>query len=223
MLNNNVFDDCEYIQGRKITIEEEEIINNLIKYNENEDKTNNIFSIFPTQIIFKENNSITWNINNYEVVTHNKKNYYKFEDDETLYIYNTLSYITNKKEIFLYFNKLLVLLTGRIEQDIIKYLHEKFFNNINKCRFYDCLRWFICLFYYWFKSIKNTGLFFNTINYKDFRKFILKNKTDAIKQVQEILKEFNDICHLTFQYYEDLKIFLNLVIPHILTMGLSLP
>ena len=73
MLNNNVFDDCEYIQGRKITIEEEEIINNLIKYNENEDKTNNIFSIFPTQIIFKENNSITWNINNYEVVTHKKK------------------------------------------------------------------------------------------------------------------------------------------------------
>ena len=65
MLNNNVFVDCEYIQGRKITIEEEEIINNLIKYNENEDKTNNIFSIFPTQIIFKENNSITWNINNY--------------------------------------------------------------------------------------------------------------------------------------------------------------
>ena len=138
MLNNNVFVDCEYIQGRKIKSEEEEIIKNLIIYKENEDKTNNIFSLFPTQIIFKENNSITWNINNYEVVTHNKKNYYKFEDDETLYIYNTLSYITNKKEIFLYFNKLLVLLNGRIEQDIIKYLHEKFFNNINKCRFYDC-------------------------------------------------------------------------------------
>ena len=52
MLNNNVFDDCEYIQGRKITIEEEEIIKKLIIYKEIEDKTNNIFSIFPTQIIF---------------------------------------------------------------------------------------------------------------------------------------------------------------------------
>ena len=225
MMNNILNEDYEYIPSVKLSSQEKQLINDIINYNE--DGTYNIFSLFPEQIIFKEDDNIKWCQNDYEVITQNKKEYYKFKDDDKLYLFNKMSYITTKKQLFLYFNKLLNLspfgdkvqggrLINCLDDDIINYLNDKFFNNINKCKYYDCLRWFIYLFIYWFQSfLKGNALYLNKINYKLFRKWILKNvkKYKPVELVKNILYEFNEINYITCQFYEEIKIFLNFIIP----------
>ena len=213
---NNILNDYEYIPSVELSTQEKQLIINIIDYDEEKDTTYNIFSLFPEQIIFKENNNIKWCQNDYEVITQNKKEYYKFKDDDKLYIFNKMSYITTKKQLFLYFNKLLNFLNNCLDDDIIKYLNDNFFNNINKCKYYDCLRWFIYLFIYWLQSfLKGDALYLNKINYKLFRKWILKNvkKYKPVELVKIILYEFNEINYITCQFYEEIKIFLNFIIP----------
>ena len=211
MSNNKLFEEpyYNYIRGRKISTEEENTINNLINYNSNGGP---IFDFFDKPI-FKTHEKIKWHKLNFEVVEKNKKqHYYKFEYDETLYPINGMSYIKLKKQLFIYFKRLLYLLNDHIEEDIIKYLADNFFNNISKCKYYKCLNWFIALFLFWFKSIRTPELYFNTINYKDFRKWTIKNRIKEEEQIKQIFIEFQNICNLTFKDYEDLKILLNFVV-----------
>jgi len=224
MSNNKLFEESEnkiYIPGTEISEEEKELINNIINYNKNENSNHDIFRIFPYQIIFKTIKPHPLYTVKFTTVIKNKKHYFKFEDDDKLYINNSSSYITNKKDLFLYFERLLYFLNNKIDDEIIDYLNAKFFNNINKCKYYDCLRWFMCLFYYWFKIIRKDEQYLYKINYKEFRQFILKNKEAPIIKVQQILKEFLNI-EYTYKFYEDLKIMLNFIIPNIIIMGLEL-
>jgi hypothetical protein len=87
----------------------------------------------------KINDAIKFNKVKYETVEKNKKPYYKFEDDETLYIKSFNSYMYNKKELFLIFIKLLSLVNQKLEDDIKQYLFNNFFSNINKCKFFNCV------------------------------------------------------------------------------------
>jgi hypothetical protein len=240
MLNNKLFEESElkYIPGIQINKDEQELINKLIKFKESDDpifniissntqtQTHNlinynepaeIFNLFPcNQPIFKTHDLIKWHILNFEIITENKKQYYKFEDDGGLYSFNNnISYIKLKKTLFLYFKRLLYLLNDSIDEDIINYLVINFFNNLNKCKYYKCLAWFLALFIFWFYSIRDTNLYFNEINLKDFRKWWRNEKKQEITQIKEILIKFNNICHLTFKDYEDLKIMVNFVIPKI--------
>jgi hypothetical protein len=127
-----------------------------------------------------------------------------------------MSYIKLKKQLFLYFNRLLFLLRGDIGNDITIYLNTNFFNDINKTKYYKCLNWFLALFFYWFKSIININLCFNVINYKDFRKWFLNyRKKESEEQIKNILFDFkNNIDFEKCRHYEDLKIFLNFIIPN---------
>ena len=54
---------------------------------------------------------------------------------------------------------------------MINYLVINFFNNINKCKYYKCLAWFLALFIFYFYSIRDTSVYFNEMNLKDFRKW----------------------------------------------------
>ena len=241
MSNNKLFEEPElnYIPGIKISTEEQELIkqminfkesdepifnilptinrptpqNNLINYNEPDA---DIFLLFPcNKPIFKTHDLIKWHILHFEIITKNKKQYYKFECDETLYSYNnSMSYIKLKKVLFVYFKRLLYLFNDYIEEDIVNYLVINFFNNINKCKYYKCLAWFLALFIFWIYSIRDTKLNFNGSNLKDFRKWWRNERKQEIKQIKEILIEFNKI-NSNYIYYEDLKIMLNYVIPQI--------
>ena len=208
MLNNI------YIQGKEILKEEDELINNLINFNSDDGQIDLLLPY--DRPLFQTHEDLTWHYLQFQVVAKNKKLYYKFEEDQTLYSYNNnMSYIKMKKELFLYFKKLLVLLEDHIDEDIVNYLAFNFFNNINKCKYYKCLNWFIALFIYFINRIRSTDIFFNIINHKDFRKYILKSKIKDNEQIKNILIEFKNICHSTYKHYEDLKILLNFVIPEI--------
>ena len=98
--DNILNEDYKYIPSVELSTQEKQLINNIIDYDEEKDTTYNIFSLFPEQIIFKENNNIKWCQNDYEVITQNKKEYYKFKDDDKLYIFNKMSYITTKSNYF---------------------------------------------------------------------------------------------------------------------------
>jgi hypothetical protein len=76
-----------YIQGVKISDDEEEITNNLINYVP--DDKDPIFFYFPCdEPIFKINNNINWYKLNYEVIERqNNKQYYLFK---TILIYTPL-------------------------------------------------------------------------------------------------------------------------------------
>jgi len=238
MSNHKLFEELElnYFPGIQISKEEQELITNMINFKENEEPIFNIlpsinrptphhnlinynepdadiFLLFPcNKPIFKTHDLIKWHILHFEIVEKNKKQYYKFEDDEVLYPYNnSMSYIKLKKTLFLYFKKLL-LLNNHINEEIINYLDVNFFNNINKCKYYKCLAWFLALFIFWIYSIKNTNI--NEINLKDFRKWWRNERKQEITQIKEILIEFNKI-NSNFKDYEDLKIMLNYVIPQI--------
>ena len=217
MSNNKLFESekyFNYIPGIQISTEEQELINKLINFKESDET---IFNLFPcNKPIFKTYDLIKWHILIFEVITKNKKQYYKFEDDETLYSYNNnMSYIKLKKTLFLYFKRLLYLLNDSIEEDIIKYLANNFFNNINKCKYYKCLAWFLALFIFYFNSISEPNLYYNENNIKNFRRWWRNNIKIEVAQIKDILIKFNNICHLNFKDYEDLKIMLNFVIPQI--------
>ena len=221
MSNNKLFEepDYNYITGIKISTEEEEIIKQMINFKESNEPIFNIlpFHFIPCKTqIFKTHDLIKWHILIFEVITKNKKQYYKFEDDETLYSYNNnMSYIKLKKTLFLYFKRLLYLLNDSIDEDIINYLANNFFNNINKCKYYKCLAWFLALFIFYFNSISEPNLYYNQNNIKNFRKWWRNNIKIEVAQIKDILIKFNIICHLNFKDYEDLKIMLNFVIPQI--------
>ena len=92
-------------------------------------------------------------------------NYKPFKKDS----YNGLKYC-----IYIYFKELLKLLNNKklINDDIIIYLHQKFFNNMNKTNYYNFLSWFSHLLKYYINNYNKN----ETINYKNFRKYCLKNK-----------------------------------------------
>ena len=192
MSNNKLFEEPElnYIPVIKISTEEQELIKQMINYKESDEP---IFNILPFNFIpcnrplFKTHDLIIWHILNFEVITKNKKQYYKFECDETLYSYNnSMSYIKLKKTLFLYFKRLLYLFNDYIEEDIVNYLVINFFNNVNKCKYYKCLAWFLALFIFWIYSIRDTKLNFNGSNSKDFRKWWRNERKQKITQIKEI-------------------------------------
>ena len=209
-------DDYIYIQGVKISDDEEEIINDLIHYIK--DDRDSIFNYFSQdEPIFKIDENIKWYKLHYEVIEKNKdKFFYLFKDDVNIYAYNTLSYIKLKKQLFIYFKRLLYLLRGDIDEDLINYLNINFFSDICKTKYYKCLNWFIALFYYFFNSIINLELRLNVINYNQFRKWSLKyRKTNQDEKIKNILCEFKNIDFKRCRHYEDIKIFLNFVIPNV--------
>ena len=221
MLNNTFDDDDEfndanneYIPGNPISQDELKEINDFLNFDFNNYNYNEVCHIIQIFLVFKDdifkiNDAIKFNKVKYETVEKNKNSYYKFEGDETLYIKRFNSYIYNKKELFLIFIKLFSLVNQKLEDDIKQYLFNKFFSNINKCKFYDCLRWFVCIFIYWFNSILEPDFFNYKINYKNFRKYFLnyrqgKKSHDITK---EILIKFKLIQHNKFKCYEELKAF----------------
>lgn len=220
MLNNNYmfnFDDYDFydynfIKGIPLTDDELKKVNLLINYdfkNSNQNEINNVINN-NTHNIFKTHDSIKFNKKVFEVVEKKNKKYWKYEGDENLYIINYSSYIALKKELFLYFNQLMIILNNHIEQDIKDYLNMKFFNNIKSCKYYNCLRWFCCLFIYFLYTINDENLYLNKINYKDFRKYILnfhKNKTNY-EIMKKVLIAFKNI-DFKYKYYEEIKEFLN--------------
>ena len=117
-MSNKLFEESElnYIPGIKISTEEQELIKQIINYKESNEP---IFNILPFNFIpcnrplFKTHDLIKWHVLIFEVITKNKKQYYKFECDETLYSFNnSMSYIKLKKQLFLYFKRLLYLVAS---------------------------------------------------------------------------------------------------------------
>ena len=211
-INNDDFNDYNYIQGQPLTEKELNHIIFLINYdfkNENDYELYKIINI-NTHKFFNVHDDIKFNKVNFEIIIKGKNDYYKFENDNNLYIYNCCTYIELKKKLFSYFKHLLILLNNNIEDDIKDYLNITFFININRCKYYKCLRWFCCLFIYWVKLINKSEFNFNKINYKDFRKYILnlrKNKTNY-EIMKEILNDFINIDY-KFKYFEEVKAFLD--------------
>lgn len=211
------FDDYIFIPSKPLTEEELNKIDFLINYDFKNKTQNEIFlTVQRTENIFNDNELIKFNKIKFEIIKIGEHQYYKFEDNDKLYINSYSSYIELKGKLFSHFKNLLILINILIEQDIKDYLNNKFFNNINKCKYYDCLKWFCCLFIYWLDFINNRDLYLNQINYKDFRKYILnyrKNKTcyDIMKKV---LIDFKNIKY-KFQYYEEVKAHLNFCLYHI--------
>lgn len=200
-----------YIEGTELNEKELKTINILLKFdfkNASNNEINYIINSY-THNIFIIHESIKFNNLKFDIVEKNKKKYWKYEADDNLYKINCHSYIILKKHLFMRFKHLLILLNNYFDDDIKEYLHINFFNNINSCKYYICLRWFICSFIYWINIIKSEFIF-NKINYKDFRKYILnfhKNKTnyDILK---EVLKDFINI-NYNFTFYEELKALLD--------------
>jgi hypothetical protein len=127
-----------------------------IEYLKDNDKYN-FYSLFSDE----------WNSNEliiepYQDIFNNNK---KFKKDS----YNGMKYC-----IFIYFKELLKLLNNKnlIDDDIKIYLHQKFFNNMNKTNYYNFLSWFSHLLKYYINNYNIN----ESINYKMFRKYCLKNK-----------------------------------------------
>ena len=220
------FNDYIFLPGQQLTEEETKKIDFLINYDFQNKNDLEIYFIFQhnTENIFNDNEFIKFNKVKYEIIKQGKNHYYKYENDDNLYINNYSTYIELKKKLFCYFENLLILINNKIEQDIKDYLNNKFFNNINKCKYYDCLKWFCCLFIYFVNSINNPNLHLNKINYKDFRKYILnfrKNKT-TYEIMQEILNNFKKI-YYHYKYYEETKTHLNFCLYHIVNNFYLLP
>ena len=98
---------------------------------------------FNTTQKINDNELIKFNKVKFEIIKQGKNHYYKYENDDKLYINNYSSYIELKKILFSHFENLLILINNNIDDDLKDYLNIKFFNNINKCRYYDFLRWFV--------------------------------------------------------------------------------
>ena len=77
------------------------------------------------------------------------------------------------------------------------------------------MAWFLALFIFYFSSISEPNLYYNENNIKNFRKWWRNNIKIEIAQIKDILIKFNNICHLNYIYYEDLKVMLNFVIPQV--------
>ena len=223
---NVEFNDYNYIRGKLLTEEELNKIDLLINYNFHNKTEHEIYFIVQnnTENIFNDNELIKFNKVKFEIIKQGKNHYYKYENDDKLYINNYSSYIELKKILFSHFENLLFLINNNIDDDIKDYLNIKFFNNINKCRYYDCLRWFCCLFIYCFNSINNTNLNLNKINYKDFRKYILNfHKKKAFYDIMKnILIDFKKIDY-KYKYYEEVKAHLNFCLYHIVNHYYLLP
>ena len=128
-----------------------------------------------------------------------------------------MSYIILKKQLFLLFKRLLFILNNNLNEDIKQYFNNKFFNNIKKCKYYDCVKFFISLTIFYLKSIVQPN-FKTIINYKEFRKFSTANinNKNKIELIKEILNDFLKIDY-TYIFYEDLKIMLNFIINDIIS------
>lgn len=225
LFNNFDYDDYNYIPGKQLTEEELKKIDLLINYDFENKSEHEIYFIVQhnTENIFNDNESIKFNKVKFEIIKQGKNHYYKYENDYKLYINNYSTYIELKKKLFYYFENLLILLNNQIEQDIKDYLNIKFFNNINKCQYYDCLKWFCCLFIYFFNSINNPKLNLNKINYKDFRKYILNHKKIMFYDIMKnILIDFKKIDY-KYKYYEEVKAHLNFCLYHIVNHYYLLP
>jgi len=223
--NDNYEDDYNFIQGDKLTKEEQQKINKIISFDYKNKMSYEIYNIIHyDEKLFTEHDLIKFHILKIENIKKKNRNYLKFNGEEKLYINSYSSYIVQKQQLFLYFKKLLTLLKNHIDQDVKDYLNIKFFSNINKCKYFDCVRWFTCLFIYWFKLIINNYYCSNVTNYKDFRKEVLKNfaHENPYELCKEILQEFNNISH-DFQHYEYLKIFINFALFKILDGFYILP
>jgi hypothetical protein len=209
---NNEFESMCLSFNDGLTEEEQHKINNIIEGKELYYNWKYNFDGLPItkKYLLKSNNYL--NIE-YEILKIKNKDYYKFEDDPQFYPYkNGLSYIGLKKQLIKPFQLLIYLLENHIEDDIKEYLNIKFFNNISKADYYNFNSWFTYLFYYYFQSIRNPDLYFKVINYKNFRKWALKNAPQNSNNkiaIINILKEFNNICPFTYAYYGVLKSLFN--------------
>ena len=80
MLNNI------YIQGKELLKEEDQLINDLINFNSDDGQIDLLLPY--DRPLFQTHENLTWHHLDFQVVAKNKKLYYKFEEDQTLYSYN---------------------------------------------------------------------------------------------------------------------------------------
>ena len=124
--NDDDFNDYNYIQGRPLTENELTNINFLISYDFKNANDNELYKIINigTHKFFNVHEDIKFNKLKYEIIKKGKNDYYKFENDEELYINNYSTYINLKKLLFNYFQHLLILLNNNIDDDIKEYLNS---------------------------------------------------------------------------------------------------
>jgi len=158
-----------------------------LQHNEENEKIDNIINGVTTHYNWFYNfqglddkNKYLFNVPNFFIIKYKeikkgKITFHQFEDDEKLYNIHNLSYMLLKKKLLLPFQILLKMMGHLIGQDLLTYLNDKFFNNLNKAEYYNMCSWFVFLFYYYFQSLIHSEE--NTIiNYKPFRRWCLQNK-----------------------------------------------
>ena len=169
--------------------------------------------VFTMKPIFNEHPGISWYKLHYDVVELKKKQYLKFVGDDVLYSKSTMSYIINKKEALLYYDKLLTLCKELFEDDLLEYIKVKFTNNLRKAEYYNFYRFVCYMFYYFIRQVLYGKLIYDKINYKMFRKWCLSNKIYDVtfkKSLINIIELFKRI-DPTNEYYNDIQIFFNFI------------
>ena len=114
---NNMFNFDDYeinnIKGEPINEEENERITKILKLNNSALYLNNsiLYDFLPITLhIFNDNTNIIWHKLHYDIISKpNNKHYFLFNDDQTLYINSTMSYIILKKQLFLLFKRFLFI------------------------------------------------------------------------------------------------------------------
>ncbi len=101
--NNFDDDDYNYIPGKQLTEKELRKIDLLINYKFENKSEHEIYFIVQhnTENIFNDNELIKFNKVKFEIIKQKKNHYYKFENDDKLYINNCSTYIELKKNYFI--------------------------------------------------------------------------------------------------------------------------
>ena len=173
--------------------------------------------VFTMKPIFNEHTDITWHKLHYDVVELKKKQYFKFDGDEVFYPNSNSSYIKNKKQVLLYYDRLLTICGDLFDDDLLDYIKVKFTNNLNKASYYNFYRFICYMFYYFINQLLYGNLIYDRINYKSFRKWCLSNKiyNETVKKsLINIIELFKKI-DITNEHYNDIQIFFNLIVKDI--------
>ena len=172
--------------------------------------------VFTMKPIFNEHPGISWYKLHYDVVEVKNKKYFKFNGDDKLYTNSTMSYIKNKKQVLLYYDRLLTI-CGDFDDDILDYIKVKFTNNLNKAEYYNFYRFICFMFYYFINQLLYGKLIYDKINYKQFRKWCILHKIyneTFKKSLINIIELFKKI-DITNEHYNDIQIFFNLIVKDI--------
>ena len=101
-INDDDFNDYNYIQGKPLKEEELNNLKYLIDFDVKNKTIHEIYFIiqYKTIKIFNDNESIKFKNVKYEIITQGKKKFYKYENDDFLYIEHCQTYIFLKRNYF---------------------------------------------------------------------------------------------------------------------------